>query len=533
MAQIANGSSDVALQLQPANQLSLILSQMQMNNFNTGQMPVAEPVIKHVQKRSRKNVPVRYFHKWRKDSPCALIPNRDREERVRAMDPLDREVALGGRVRVCRPTDVPRVCEHVYRYENDSGRSMYQCSNCLAQWKQNTSQGGWRVAMHRGPCGTHSCRRNPEADILRDQVHEGGEQRPESRPMWHGLSLPQPPQLGLPQIVQDNLPAQQQALLPAQHAMLAVAQQMQLANLAQQLAGMPPMMPSSIMPGTATTGAVGLDQAGASKGPLGLSASTVAWLRQDPSIHQMVSMWSMQREDLARLGLMPLDLSLAGPTPGAGEPGSRTRHTQSEPSSVSHAGPNTYTGPPIACPTGTRGVPPDIPTVARGSFPCLIGGGKDRPGGGFQRTSGSQSSALKQGAQEAKPAAVFKKPVGGVKRSHPASEHISHPAKRSHPTSEEGQEVVSSSVQSTGSIAKRGSAKSGNAGSFWKHRSRMLGSSSVRPTSSAIGSSSTMGSSISVDSVLEADQHMDPECAKQKPVPESEKHNPDETTVEN
>ena len=61
----------------------------------------------------------------------------------------------------------------------------------------------------------------------------------------------------------------------------------------------------------------------------------------------------------------------------------------------------------------------------------------------------------------------------------------------------------------------------------------MLGSSSVRPTSSAIGSSSTMGSSISVDSVLEADQHMDPECAKQKPVPESEKHNPDETTVEN
>ena len=25
---------------------------MQMNNFNTGQMPVAEPVIKHVQKRS-------------------------------------------------------------------------------------------------------------------------------------------------------------------------------------------------------------------------------------------------------------------------------------------------------------------------------------------------------------------------------------------------------------------------------------------------------------------------------------------------
>jgi len=526
-ATAASGSSGVL------NQLSFALLQMnqmnQMNNFNTVQLPVEEPVVKPVQKRSRKNVSVRYHHKWRKDSPCALIPSRDGDARMNAMDPQDREVALGGKIRVCRPTDVPRVCEHVYRYENDSGpnSSMYQCSNCLTQWKQNTSQGGWRVAMHRGPCGTLSCRRNPEADLLRQQVQSGGEQRPEHRPMWYepalesslqqspqlGLpqSLPQPPQLGLPQSVQDNLPTQQQALLPAQQAMLAVAQQMRLANLAQQLAGMQPLMPpSSIMPGTDTTDAMGLDHTITSKGPLGLSASTVALLRQDPSIYQMVSMWSMQREDLARLGLMPLDLSLAGPTPGAGEPGSRTTQTQSEPSSVSHAEPNVYTGPPIACPTGTRGVPLNVPTMAGGSSASssfLIGGGKDRPGGGFQRMLGSQSSAVKAEASPGAPAstaAVFKKPAGGVKRSH--SESVEDP---------------SSSVQSIqSSIAK------------WKQRTRLLGSdSSVRPTSLAIGSISTVGSSISVHSAPEADKHKDaasvPKADKDKEaesVPEADKH---------
>jgi len=295
------------------------------------------------------------------------------------MNAVDREAALGGKIRICRPTDVPRFCEHVYRYENDCLGSMYQCANCLAQWKQ----GRWRAAMHGGPCGTLSCQRNPEADFLREQVHAGGEQRPE---VWHvprlqpfqlalpqslpqppqlGLpqSLPQPPQLGLPQSVQDNLPPGQQALLQAQQAMLAVAQQMQLASLAQQLAGVSPLMPPSvIMPGTETTRA-GLDHAGTSKGPLGLSASTMALLRQDPSIHQTVPMWCMHRERLARLGLMPLDLSLVGPAPGAGMPGPWTTQTQSESSSVSHAGHDAYTSPPIVCPTGTHWVSSSSPAI--------------------------------------------------------------------------------------------------------------------------------------------------------------------------
>jgi len=549
----ASGSSNVL------NQLSLALSHVnQINNPNTVQMPTEEHPVKPVQKRNRKNVSVRYFHKWRKDSPCALIPSRDGDARMTTLDPEVREVALGGQIRVCRPTDVPRVCEHVYRYENDSGGSMYQCANCLTQWKQNTSQGGWRVAMHKELCGTRRCQRNPEADLLQQQVHDGGEQHPDSRPRWHDPSIhqppqlalpqsfpqppqlalpqsfpqppqlalpqsfpqppqlalpqsfPQPPQLGLPQSIQDSLPAQQQALLPAQQAMLAVAQQMRLANLAQQLAGMQPLIPSSIMPGTETTGAVGLDPTGASKCPLGLSASSVALLRQDPSIHQMVSMWSMQREDLARLGLMPLDLSLAGPTPAAEKPGSQTTQTQSEPSSVSHAGPNAYSGPPIACPTGTRGVPLNIPTLPCGSSASssfLLGRGKDRPGGGFQRTSASQSSAVKPevspGAPDS-PTAVFKKPAGGVKRSRSGA-----------------QGGLSTSVQSIqSSIAK------------WKRRSRLLGSvSSAKLTSSTIGSVSTVGSSISVESVLEADKHKDvgsgPKVDKHTDadsVPKADKH---------
>ena len=139
----------------------------QMKDFDTEQVPNEQAVIKHVPKRSRKNVSVRYFHKWRKDSPCALIPSRDGDA---PMNAVDREAALGGKIRICRPTDVPRFCEHVYRYENDCLGSMCQCANCLAQWKQ----GRWRAAMHGGPCGTLSCQRNPEADFLREQVHAGG-----------------------------------------------------------------------------------------------------------------------------------------------------------------------------------------------------------------------------------------------------------------------------------------------------------------------------------------------------------------------
>ena len=144
---------------------------MQSNGIQSSNSQPVPPIVPVVKLR-------RQFHKYRKDSPCALVPSRGPDRQ-----PLDQEVVQaqlaseGLHRRVCRPSDVPRICTHVYKYDTTEPvagakpESFLQCANCLTQWKQNTSQGGWRVAMHKGPCGKGLCVRSPDADRVLDEVN--------------------------------------------------------------------------------------------------------------------------------------------------------------------------------------------------------------------------------------------------------------------------------------------------------------------------------------------------------------------------